>query len=198
MTTEHPDLGPAAARLAGIIANIPDDALGAPTPCADYTVADLLDHVAGAAVAFRAAAIKQPLDAPSNVDGRNLAPDWRTRIPTDLSALVDPWRASEAWEGMTRVGGIDLPASIAGVVALDELVIHGWDLAVANGQDGRCDVPGLDAVYETVQSFRAGGLDGIFGPEVAVAPDAPLFDRILGVTGRNPAWRARCSALTGC
>jgi uncharacterized protein (TIGR03086 family) len=191
MTThpEHPDLGVAATRLAKITAGIPDDALGAPTPCADYTVGDLLDHVAGASLAFRAAAVKQPLEGAAAGDVRNLAPDWRTRIPADLDALVDAWRAADAWSGMTRVGGIDLPGMIAGIVALDEIVIHGWDLAVATGQDAGYDGPELDAVYETVQSFRAGGIEGIFGPEVAVPTDAPLLDRILGVTGRTPGWR---------
>ena len=55
------DLEPAARRIAGLVAAVPDDALGAPTPCARYTVGDLLDHIAGFAVAFTAAARKTPL-----------------------------------------------------------------------------------------------------------------------------------------
>jgi hypothetical protein len=40
---------------------------------------------------------------------------------------------------MTEVGGNTLPGEVTGVVALDEVVLHGWDLARATGQDYRCD-----------------------------------------------------------
>ena len=64
-------------------------------------------------------------------DASRLVDDWRSRIPRDLAALAAAWRDPEAWTGMTRAGGIDLPGEIAGVVALDELVVHGWDVARA-------------------------------------------------------------------
>src|SRR3954468_2831018 len=132
--SEHPDLRPAADRMIRIVGAIPDDALGAPTPCADYTVGDLLDHVAGLATAFRHAAEKDPLDAAAAGDAQNLAADWRTRIPADVDALARAWEKADAWDGMTRVGGVDLPGEVCGVVGLDELVLHGWDLARATGQ----------------------------------------------------------------
>ena len=50
----------------------------------------------------------------------------------DLDALVDAWHDPGAWQGMTKAGPFELPGEVAGVVALDELVLHGWDLAVAN------------------------------------------------------------------
>jgi uncharacterized protein (TIGR03086 family) len=90
---------------------------------------------------------------------------------------------------MTSVGGVDLPGELAGAVALDELVVHGWDLAKATGSDAGYDGPGLDAVLATVTHFRSSGIDGLFGPAVDVADDAPLLDRILGVTGRDPSWQ---------
>jgi uncharacterized protein (TIGR03086 family) len=187
MTTRI-DLRPAADRMARLVRAVPDDALTRPTPCAEYSVGDLLDHIGGAALAFRAAAVKQPLGAAGAGDAAHLPSDWRERIPRDLDALADAWDDPEAWEGMTAAGGVDLPGEVAGRVALDELVVHGWDLAVATGQPIDDDGSGGEAVWETVQQFRAGGADGIFGPEVAVAPDAPLLDRILGVTGRDPGW----------
>jgi uncharacterized protein (TIGR03083 family) len=51
---QRPDLGPAAARLVDLLAGIKDDQLGAPTPCPDYTLGDLLDHVGSLALAFTA------------------------------------------------------------------------------------------------------------------------------------------------
>lgn len=182
------DLEPAARRIAGLVAAVPADALGRPTPCDRYTVGDLLDHIAGFALAFTAAARKTPLDGAPPGDAGNLAPDWRERIPRHLIAAGEAWRDPEAWTGMTAAGGVDLPGEMAGAVALDELVIHGWDLAMATGQPAGYDGPGLEAVYETVNHFRAAGIEGLFGPAVQVPDDAPLLDRILGLAGRDPAW----------
>ena len=61
---------------------------------------------------------------------------------------------------MTAAGGVDLPGEVAGIVALDELVVHGWDLAKATGQPADYDGPGLEAVYALVEQFRAAGVEG--------------------------------------
>src|SRR5438874_5863413 len=108
MTTQL-DLRPAAERMAGLVQHITDDDLTKPTPCEHYTVGDLLDHLAGGALAFRAAAVKEPLGGAPSADAARLAPDWRTRIPADLRAAAEAWQDDDAWEGMTAVGGIDLP-----------------------------------------------------------------------------------------
>jgi uncharacterized protein (TIGR03086 family) len=183
------DLEPAARRMARLVGAVPADALDHPTPCERYSVGDLLDHIGGSVLAFTGAARKTPLEGSPSGDASRLAPDWRTRIPSDLEALAEAWHQPEAWTGMTRAGGVDLPGDVAGVVALDELVIHGWDLAKAIGQPAGYDGPGLEAVHGMVQQFRGAGVEGLFGPPVAVPDDAPLLDRILGLAGRDPAWR---------
>jgi uncharacterized protein (TIGR03086 family) len=178
--------------MAGLVHGVPDDgpaeALGWPTPCERYTVGDLLDHISGAAIAFRAAAVKEPLDAAPVGDAANLGDDWRTRIPRDLLALADAWRAADAWTGMTAAGRVDLPGDVAGLVALGEIVIHGWDLAKATGQSAEYDGPELEAVHQMVRQFRADNVEGLFGPPVSVPEDAPLLDRIVGLAGRDPNW----------
>ena len=187
--TEPVDLEPAARRMARLIEAVPGDALDHPTPCAQYRVGDLLDHVGGFALAFRAAAVKTPLEGAPSGDAANLGDDWRARIPRDLVALAEAWKDPDAWTGMTAAGGVDLPGEVAGVVALDELVIHGWDLAKAIAQPADYDGPGLEAVLGMVEHFRGTGAEGLFGDEVPVPADAPLFDRILGIAGRDPSWQ---------
>jgi len=184
----HYDLTPAARRMAQFVDAVPDGFLGQPTPCEHYTVGDLLDHIAGAAVAFAAAASKEPLAGGPAGDAANLGPDWRERIEGNLGILADAWSNPDAWTGMTCVGGVDLPGDVAGVVALDELIIHGWDLATATGQPAAYDGAELEAVHAMVQRFRSSGIDGLFGPVVAVPSDAPLLDRIVGLAGRQPGW----------
>lgn len=177
--------------MATLVEAVPDDALPLPTPCQRYTVGDLLDHIAGAALAFSAAARKEPLEGGPSGDAANLAPDWRSRIPASVLEMAEAWTDPEAWAGMTAAGGVDLPGAVAGVVALDELVIHGWDLAKATGQPAEYDGPGLEAVHGVVQHFRQARVEGLFGPLVTVPDDAPLLHRILGVAGRDPAWEPR-------
>ncbi len=190
----HPDLTPATETLARVVTGIGDDQLGAPTPCRGMTVADVLDHVDGLCLAFTWAAAKD-LDAGRQApaaDGSRLPPDWRTRIPGRLAHLAAAWRDERAWAGLTRAGGIDMPGEIAGTVAIDEVVVHGWDVAVATGGDYSCDEELLQAAYGFAQAAVArdpGGTPGLFGPPVPVADGAPLLHRLLGLTGRDPAWR---------
>lgn len=188
------DIEPATRVLSAVVAGVGDEQLTAPTPCSESTLGDLLDHVDGLAQAFTAAARKASLEGGrSSADASRLGDDWRTRIPERLAGLAAAWREAEAWEGMTRAGGIEMPSSVAGVVALDEVVVHGWDIAAASGQQYDCPPHLLEAAYGFVQNTVAqypNGTPGLFGPPVAVPDDAPLLDRLIGLTGRDPAaWR---------
>jgi uncharacterized protein (TIGR03086 family) len=77
-------------------------------------------------------------------------------------------------------------------VAIDEVVVHGWDVAVATGHDFACDEELLQVAYGFAQAAAArdpNGTPGLFGPPVAVPDDAPLLSRLLGLTGRDPSWQ---------
>lgn len=200
MAEEHeaaiPDLGPAAAAVAAVVRGVRDEDLGRPTPCPGTSVAAMLVHLAGLSAAFTAAAGHGPVPGgdqpPPAPDGSELDPGFRESIPVGLADLARAWRDPDAWTGMTRVGGVDLPRQVAGMVALDEVVVHGWDLAVASGQPFDCDPAALEAVHAFLQESVAQnpqGSPGLFGPPVPVAPDAPLVDRAVGLAGRDPAWR---------
>jgi uncharacterized protein (TIGR03086 family) len=184
------DLGPQAAELARVVAGIRDDQLGDPTPCAGTPVAGLLAHVVGLTTAFRMAAEKTPVSGGPSASPEDLPPDWRTGLPTQLDALVKAWRRPSAWEGTAEAGGVTMPAPVAAAVALDEVLVHGWDLAVATGQDYAADPASVAVCTEfAAQAAAEGPTPGLFGPPVPVPDDAPPLDRLLGLTGRDPAWR---------
>src|SRR2546421_1143139 len=172
------DLEPAAQRLADLVGGVPDELLDAPTPCPAYTMGDLVEHIGGAASAFAGAAVKDTGDATSqgpSGDASRLSDDWRTRIPSDLAALADAWRDPDAWSGMTKAGGVDLPGEVAGLVAVDELVVHGWDIARASGQRYDCEAELVEAAAAFVRPMAESGeapREGLFGPPVPVPPDA--------------------------
>ncbi|MEV0082675.1 TIGR03086 family metal-binding protein [Saccharopolyspora sp. NPDC050642] len=191
--TDLPDLRPAAEHLATLLGNVADDQLGAPTPCTEYALGDLIDHVGGLSLAFTAAAAKdfsQTGGGPSG-DATRLPDDWRTRIPAQLTAMAEVWRDPAAWDGMTQAGGIQLPGSVAGAVAMNELVVHGWDIAKATGQQFRCDAASLASALEFVSAWATEepSPDSPFGPAVEVPTGATPLDKLVGLTGRNPAWQ---------
>jgi uncharacterized protein (TIGR03086 family) len=185
------DLGPAAEVLATLVESVPAGSLGDPTPSGDYSVGDLVDHIGSLAVAFTDAAAKTEGEfaaAAPEADAANLGDDWQDRIPRDLRALPVAWRDPSAWEGMTAAGGVELPGEVAGIVALDELVLHGWDLARGLDRPYSVDAASLDAVHGFVTQVASEGGGGLFAAPVPVADDAPLLDRVVGLAGRDPAW----------
>jgi uncharacterized protein (TIGR03086 family) len=186
------DFTSACQRTADVLATVSDEQLSAPTPCEKLSLRDLVGHVGGLALAFTAAARKDfggLTDTPP-VEGAPLDDDWRSAYPARLAELAGAWREPAAWEGMTRAGGVDFPAEVGGLVALTEVVIHGWDVAAATGQDYDVDAETAAAVLPHVTAIaEEGPTEGLFGAAVPVADDAPVLDRIIALSGRDPARR---------
>lgn len=192
------DLTPAAQEIARLAAAIDDSQLGGRTPCPDYTVAALLDHLMGLTLAFAWAARKSwPADgaeapAPGGATAESLDPRWRELLPSRAADLAAAWHEPGALDGQTVAGGVTMPAEVMLTVALDELVVHGWDLSRATGQEFRVDDASLGAVFaftEAAAQPEEAELRGkIFGPVVPVPAGAPLLDRALGYAGRDPHW----------
>jgi uncharacterized protein (TIGR03086 family) len=193
------DLDPAAREVARLLEAVTDEQLAGPTPCPNYPVGALLDHLMGLSLAFTWAARKTTaIQDGSNESGPGLAtaehldPKWRSLLPSRLCELAEAWRVPTAWDGMTEAGGVQMPAELAGVVALDELVLHGWDLARGTGQPFTCDPTSAAAVLAftsaSAQPQEAAGREGLFGPVLDIPEDASAFDRALGFAGRDPAW----------
>ncbi|MBW0104041.1 TIGR03086 family metal-binding protein, partial [Pseudonocardia sp. KRD291] len=181
-TTPAIDLTPTARAVAALVRAVRDDQLDAPTPCLDMTVATLLDHLHGLAGAFRDAAAKSVPPGGSQAprpSAEDLVADWRESVPAVLDELAAAWTDPGAWEGMTEAGGLELPGGIAGVVALDEIVLHGWDLAAATGQDFRPDDAAVAVCLEFTGSMSGPGQEesrqGLFGPVVPVPDDSPTL-----------------------
>jgi uncharacterized protein (TIGR03086 family) len=196
METTTLDLTPQTEEVARLVAGVRDDQLGDPTPDEGASVAGLLDHLVGLTTAFAMGARKQPLvGGGPRWSADQLAVDWRTRLPRQLAELAEAWRDPAAWDGETEVGGARLPGMVMGVIAADEVLVHGWDLAVATGQDYRADPGVAAAVLHQVTMLTRPGMEelrnGQFGPVVPVPDDGPVLDRILGLTGRDPGWRPR-------
>ena len=79
---------------------------------------------------------------------------------------------------------------MGGLVALDELVLHGWDLARSTDQDFEVAPENLAASWRMVSDTPDDPVarQGLFGPRVPVPDDAPLLDRLVAGAGRHPRW----------
>ena len=187
------DLGPAATALVELFKAVTDDELDRPTPCAGYTVRDLLGHLEGLTIVFRDAARKSATAGPPpDRPGDLLTDDWRGRIADQLTELAAAWREPAAWDGVTGAGGVELPAALAGKITLNELVLHGWDLARATSQPFDPDPASVQASLEFTSLVNSPewtiGREGLFADVVEVPADASPLHRTLGLSGRDPHW----------
>ena len=190
--TDMNDLTKACGATSDVLAKVSDDQLELPTPCEKLSLDELVAHIGGLALAFTAAAGKEcgPRTDTPPTDGAEIDADWRTSYPQRLSALAAAWQNPDAWQGMTRAGGVELPAEVMGSVALAEVVIHGWDVARSIGQPYGGDPATVQACLAHLAQFDTAGTEGMFGPAVKIADDAPALDRVIALSGRDPAWRA--------
>ena len=186
------DIRPAADRTAHLVTSVADEQLDLPTPCPDSRLGDLIDHVGSLSRAFLASARKEAGDRdgpPPTPSAANLGPGWRDQIAETCTPWPTRGRSPKPGRGSPRPEGSTCRAEVAGLVVLDELVVHGWDIAVASGQPYQPAVPELDAAMSFVGSFEAPRDGSLFGPVVPVADTAPPLDRLIGLTGRDPGWQ---------
>ncbi|GAA4201968.1 maleylpyruvate isomerase family mycothiol-dependent enzyme [Actinocatenispora rupis] len=164
------------------VALIPDTALANPTPCAGWTVADLLRHMNER----HEAAIRTllpPLDSPAE-DPRDdfplIATRWVTAVAAAGPTLHLPGRGPTSTDWLLGVHLVDM-------------LVHRWDLAQAT--DTAMAVPAglLDAALPLAQANTGGPLTGpgrAYGPRVDSGPTAPVLDQIVALLGRDPHWSA--------
>lgn len=182
-------LSAVAAPLGEAARGITDDLLPAPTPCEGYDVRALLAHLLHWAPSLAGAGRKKPVPPPA-ADPAPLGPGWRAALEERTADLVAAWGEPSAWEGTTRLAGApEMPAPMVGGMVLTEFTVHAWDLARATGGTVRWNPDAVAYTHDAVaRTAEMGRTMGAYGPEVPVPETAPLIDRLLGLTGRDPAW----------
>jgi uncharacterized protein (TIGR03086 family) len=175
--------------------------LGWATPCGDWTVAGLLNHLSIQHRGFAAAA---------RGEGGDLA-IWAPRPPAAdpvadfLAATAEVLTAFAADEVKTvpfRLPEIstalEFPAAQAMSFHFIDYVVHSWDLARSIGTRPELDQPALEAAWSVTQLIPDSSREGSgspFAPRIAVPSNAPLLDRILGDLGRDPGWKPAAPGL---
>lgn len=168
----------AASRAAELARTVDDDQMSLPTPCTEWDVAALLDHMAGGMAYLHGALGSEGTEAAAWPDEAAVA------------ACVDALRRPGALElRCTSPAGFEWSVGEAAAgTAMDQLV-HTWDLAVAIDADRSLDPELASAIASTFlpDMPEIGRRAGFVGPAVAVSDDASDQDRLLGAMGRDPA-----------
>jgi uncharacterized protein (TIGR03086 family) len=170
-----------------IVGGVPADRWQAATPCADWDARALVNHlVSGNLWAAELAAGGTIEGVGNRLDGDLLGDDPAAAYADSAASAAAVFRRPGALEAPCAVSYGPVPGSVyAGHRFLDVLV-HGWDLAVATGQDYALD-PRLvqecrEVIEPQVEAFRSAGA---LGPEVAVPADASAQTRFLALLGRT-------------
>jgi uncharacterized protein (TIGR03086 family) len=167
--------------FAGVLANVRPEQLGAPTPCTEWTVGDLIEHVVG---------------------GNERVGQWAgvyERPPARPAGLVEAHRAgaAAAQEVFARPGSMTamfelpfgrLPGSVVIGMRSTDVLTHAWDLAAATGQSTDLDpelaTHLLAAARERVRpDFRGPGRP--FGEEQGCPSERPPADQLAAFLGRK-------------
>ncbi|MDQ3715793.1 MAG: TIGR03086 family metal-binding protein [Actinomycetota bacterium] len=180
---------------ATVIAGTAPDQHDAPTPCTEYSVADVINHLAFGFEMARRSGVRESWDLQWQPDSTapaldGVAPaDWAAVCGREAPRTAQAWADPGAWEGESTMGSSAMPAAMVGSMMTAEFLVHGWDLATATGQpyDPPDDV--VQAAIAGVQPMLEMGRDGgWYGAEVTVAESAPALHRLLAMTGRDPVW----------
>ena len=151
--------------------------LDAPTPCEEWTVRTLLDHMLETQRYFLGQARGQDVAPPS--------PNPPALISSDPGADFQRNR-QEVLAAFREPGVIEKTGPALGIAFADQL-LHGWDIARATGQDATMPAGLAEAAYQTIHGrFTDEQRVGVFKPEVPVAADAGPQERLLAYTGRQP------------
>ena len=188
----HAEMTEAAEAAARTVDNVRRDQLAGPTPCPDWDVRTLLNHL----ILWTSHSLQRRAHGESvseDLMNKDFAaePDFAAGYRTQLDRALAAWADPAAWERKLNVMGSATPAADVAALGIAELVLHGWDLAVATGQAyavrDDAAAAALAAVEANAELYRQ--YNGFADP-VPVPAAAPVLDRVLALSGRDPNWTA--------
>ncbi len=169
----------AQAVFAAALSRVVPEQIDAPTPCAEWSVRDLVDHVVAG--------------------NERIAGTGASAQPRDLTGLVEAHAASAAaaQAAFASPGGLErqypfrtgpIPGSVAVEMRARDVLVHAWDLARATGQRTDLDPELSGWALESSRQFLTDALRGPgrpFAPEQPCDPGRPAADRLAAFLGRR-------------
>ncbi|MGP3774920.1 TIGR03086 family metal-binding protein [Streptomyces sp. SDT5-1] len=186
--TVYPYLVESAAEAARVAAGVKPDRLDAASGCGDWDVRTLVNHwTVYTSHGMEHRALRTRL--PEELTARDLTTeeDWASTYAADLDRAVAAWSDPAVWDGDIDLGFAQQPAPEVAALLWAELVLHGWDVAHATGQefavsDGAAALL-LQVVEANAELYRQ--YEGFAAP-VPVGADASTYAKALALSGRDP------------
>jgi uncharacterized protein (TIGR03086 family) len=179
------------ARASGVVGDLIDriaaDQWTAPTPCSEWSVRDVVDHLVGMNLVLVAMFEDGPMPA-RGADrlGADPAGAYRRSAAALQAAAVRPGVLEQS-----RTSAVGVATGVERVSwRIVDLLVHGWDLAQATGV--AAELP--DDLAEQALTFARAQLPGQpragrFGDPQPIADDAPAIDQLAALSGRPVPWR---------
>jgi uncharacterized protein (TIGR03086 family) len=170
------------------VANIKPDQMSNPTPCAEYDVRTLLNHIVGGNLWVAPLVGGQTIaQVGDRYDGDVLGDDPVASYDASATSAADAFNAPGAMAAPAAVSYGPVPGEIYAGHRFIDVLIHGWDLAKATGQDTTLApelVVACRQVVEPQMDLLAGS--GMFGTQQPVGADADAQTQLLATLGRRP------------
>lgn len=178
----------ALARTRVVVAGTRREQLGDATPCTEWDVRALLNHIISGCLTFAAGRAGNRLEMSDATD--HVADDHVGAYERAAQAALDAFRGPGALDRQFSLPWGETPGSVALGVALADAAVHGWDLARSTGQDATIDDDVAEALYDMTSSMMAPKgpypRGASFKDPVDMRDDAPPADRLLAYLGRHP------------
>lgn len=169
-----------------MVASIRPDELSKPTPCTEWNVRQLIDHMIGVNWAFASALSGKPPTSEATGHAQS-GDDVAEAYSASRRAALAAWRSPGAFERTLTLPFGQLPGAQAIGFNIGDQLVHRWDLAKATGRDRTLDPETCAAVLEQARQTlgpKARGPGRSFGPETPCPGDAPLSDQLAAFLGR--------------
>ena len=184
------------ARLRDVVAGVPEGAWGAPTPCGEWTVRQVLNHARLDQQAYGAAITGSgwpDADPFHPVDG--LEADAAAALDKVLADVADVYGglSADAEEVATPLG--PLPFRVAAAAGAMDAAVHAWDIAVATGQESPLDddlAAGIGLAADRLADHLRNAF-GVFAAAREVPAGAGRAEALLAFLGRDPQWTPAAS-----
>jgi uncharacterized protein (TIGR03086 family) len=168
-----------------VVAAVKPETLGDPTPCTEWDVRQLVDHMRGTLVAFKS------LLAGGEITGGPESKDPVADFKLAAVELREIWHQPDAFDAVLvdgPLGGMDKEAVAR--LNMQELLAHSWDLAKATGQDPTLPPKALAQVLPAARDDKSAEYrsesSGMFDGGVGVGADASPSDEFVALLGRRP------------
>ena len=186
----HQQLAENAVEAARIARGVKPEQLTGPTPCTEFDTRTLINHwILYTSYGLVHRAHREQMSEELQQRDFTAAADWADDYAAQLDRAVEAWADPAAWDGPVDLGGGEMTTVQVVSLNFGDLVLHGWDVAKATGQEYHCSVAAaelvLGVVEENAELYRQ--YKG-FAEPIEVPATASTFDRALALSGRDPNW----------